>query len=59
MCDCPICKQKYMADISIDCLEDRIFGNESEARKYILDNITIKTVLKYEEDVKKNNTMHV
>jgi len=48
-----------MADISIDCLEDRIFGNESEARKYILDNITIKTVLKYEEDVKKNNIMHV
>lgn len=43
ICICPRCKNPFVVKISIDCLEKLTFETEDEAKKYILENVVIKT----------------
>lgn len=43
-CKCPLCRGKFLVEICIECLEELSFKTEDEAKKYILENVKIKTV---------------
>jgi hypothetical protein len=39
----------FTASIVVECLEEKVFDNEDSARRYILENIKVQTVLQNEE----------
>jgi hypothetical protein len=43
VCKCPLCKCRIVGQISIDGLESSLFETEEEAKRYILENVVIKT----------------
>ncbi len=47
-CTCPVCKESFAVSIVIECLEEKVFNTEEDARRYILKNITVKTELQNE-----------
>jgi len=48
VCTCTECKHQFAVSIVVECLEDQIFNTEDDARRYILDNIKVKTELQNE-----------
>jgi transcriptional regulator NrdR family protein len=49
ICTCPACKERFTTYIVVECLEDQTFATEEDARRYIIENIKVQTVLQHEE----------
>lgn len=40
---CPCCKETFVEMVEVECLEEQTFENENEGKRYILDNVIVKT----------------
>ena len=45
---CPCCKESFVELVEVECLEEQVFENEKEAKKYIINNIAVKTTATFQ-----------